>query len=375
MRLAACALALGLAGCASLPPPATDSNCSADYRGIDAQLEARHATNAGAHRIEGFPYLRSDRFLASFRSEVPDGPRFEAWVERLRRLDLTSRAPELRQLGWRNPQEELAHLDRCGAASAAQDLADPARRAALRKAAEVPDDYSLLKRTLGLYPLTVPFLRLGMANFNSGVREDYARPADQLNSPGPLTLWRGPQAAPAPQAAAWLAQRDALGIPQLSDSQWQALEAAHLPNWLIETAGEFDRPGTPTMDGGRRGFDAQQPATYFATGYTRFGGRVLAQLIYVVWFSERPRAGVFDAYGGELDGVVWRVTLDERGLPLLYDTVHACGCYHYFFSAQPLVRKPEPGLLQEPVMYPQEPAPAEPPNGNGAHQEPALHEA
>lgn len=365
-------LALALAACATVPAPleiAESSACRADYLGIDAKVEAQHAVNAGAHRIEGFPYLRSDRFLASFRGEVPDGPRFETWVERLRALDLASRASELRNTGWSDPAEELAHLDRCGKAWAVRDLADAARREQLRQNAAVPDDYSLLKRTLGVYPLLVPFLNLGMRNFDKDVVADYARPVEQLESPGLLTLWQpsdppaaSPAASPAapPPAARWLAQRDALGVPQLDAAQWQALARAHLPRWQLETAGEFDKPGAPMLgtDGPR--LDLAQPVTYFAPAYTRRGGRVFAQLVYVVWFSERPAEGLLNAYSGVLDGVVWRVTLDEQGAPLLYDTVHTCGCYHYYFPAQLLKRKEQGGFWDEPVLFPQASVPAEP---------------
>jgi hypothetical protein len=83
------------------------------------------------------------------------------------------------------------------------------------------------------------------------------------------------------------------------------------------------------------------------------------QLVYVAWFSERPKDGWLDSYSGTLDGVVWRVTLDESGHPLLYDTIHACGCYHYYYLAQPLARKEQGGFWQEPVLFPQE-APAAP---------------
>jgi hypothetical protein len=99
---------------------------------------------------------------------------------------------------------------------------------------------------------------------------------------------------------------------------------------------------------------------YFQPAYTRFGGEVLLQLAYVAWFSERPKRGLIDSYAGALDGVVWRVTLDASGRPLLYDTIHACGCYHYYFTAQPLRRRPQGGFWDEPVLFPQEPAPAAP---------------
>ena len=360
MRTAARGLAilgaLGLAACVSLPPVISEvAVCRANYLGLDERIAAAGVADGGARRIDGFPYLRSDRFLASF-SDAPEGAAFDAWVERLRQLDLESRKAELRNLGWSAPLEELAHLDRCSRQWAALDLAVPQRRAELRERVAVPDDYSLWRRVLGAYPLAVPFLKMGIDGFNDEVREDYATPADRLAGPGRLVLWR-PAAgrAAVPRVAEWLAQVDALGVPQLSLERWQQLAGAHLPAWAIETAGVYDQPGLVTLEGGAPKIDPHLPVTYVQGAYTRFRGKVLAQLIYVVWFSERPKTGRMDPYAGALDAVVWRVTLDTAGKPLLYDTIHACGCYHYFYTAQPLGAPAQEGFWSEPKLFPQDP--------------------
>lgn len=360
--LAALAAAAVLASCAALPPEIPEAaECRANFLGLDAKTDAADVRDGGAARVEGFPYLRVDRFLASFRDEAADGAAFEAWVERLRQLDLKARRAELRNLGWAEPGEELRHLDRCGKDWAARDLADPRRRAQLRERAQVPDDYSALKRTFGFYPVAVPFLNMGISGYHEEVRADYAKPLAQLESPGPLLLWRAEvRGAAAPDARAWLAETDALGVPALGEERWRQLAAAHMPHWLVETGGDYDRPGAVVLGADVPTVEPAQPVTYFLPAYTRFGGQVLAQLVYVVWFSERPKEGWIDSYAGALDGIVWRVTLDREGRPLLYDSVHPCGCYHYYFSAQPLVRKPQGGFWQEPALFPQEPAPAEP---------------
>jgi hypothetical protein len=352
--LAALGVTLFLAACATLPPVIPEAaDCRANFLGLDQRVDDADKRNAGAYQVPGFPYLRSDRFLASFRSEAHDGPAFDAWVERMRQLDLASRASELRNLGWDDPSEELRHLDTCGRDWAARDLADPRRRAQLRESVAVPDDYSILRRTLGLYPLAVPFLNMGIRDFNEGVAEDYAKPLAELESPGPLTLWSSsPVGAP---SGATGHSADALGIPVLSDAAWRSLAAAHAPRWLVETAGAYDLIGTPSPGAP---FDIGRPVTHFQPAYTRFAGQVLAQLVYTVWFPERPRSAGY-SYGGELDGVVWRVTLDTDGKPLLYDTIHACGCYHYYYLAKPLQPREQGGFWQEPVLLPQE-APAEP---------------
>ena len=49
-----------------------------------------------------------------------------------------------------------------------------------------------------------------------------------------------------------------------------------------------------------------------------------------------------DLLSGRLDGVVIRVTLDAQGQPLIYDSIHPCGCYHMFFPTERVVLKPPP---------------------------------
>lgn len=361
-RWLAITLSAVLSACAALPPEIPDSPALTECRARYLELDGA-ARDAGVHIIPGFPYLRSNRFLASFRNEVKDGAPFKAWVERLRQLDLEAREVELRNLGEPAALTVWQQLQRCGKEWAAHDLADAARRALLRERAAVPDDYSLTRRVLGFYPVAVPFLKIGINGYQDEVREDYALPLNALDTPGPLMLWK-PDASTtvAPkQLARWLAaEKDALGIPELSDAQWRQLAASHAPSWWIETGGDFDRPGAPVLRDGEPALNLYRPVTYFMPSYTRFGGKVLAQLVYVVWFSERPRDGLVDSYSGALDGLVWRVTLDTDGRPLLYDTIHPCGCYHYFFNAKPLKLKPQDRFWQEPVLFPQQPAPAQP---------------
>jgi hypothetical protein len=350
--LVASLLGMTLAACATLPPQIPEAaQCRGDYLGIDQRVDDADLRNGGAHRIDGFPYLRSDRFLASFAAQAEDGPKFDAWVERLRLLDLEARQSELRNLGWENPAEELAHLDRCGKDWAARDLASAQRRAQLRDNVAVPDDYSLWRRALGLYPLAVPFLNRGIRGFNEGVARDYATKLTAED----LQLWSPPEAGAMARGSP---HPDALGIPVVSDAQWRLLARAHAPHWLVETAGDYDRLGTPALKDGEVAFDLARPVTHFQPAYTRFGDKVLLQLVYVAWFPERPESAGF-SYAGALDGVVWRVTLDDDGSPLLYDTIHACGCYHYYFLAKPLKKKPQGGFWQEPVLFPQD-APAAP---------------
>ncbi|MDD1611793.1 MAG: hypothetical protein LUQ57_01485, partial [Methylococcaceae bacterium] len=73
---------------------------------------------------------------------------------------------------------------------------------------------------------------------------------------------------------------------------------------------------------------------YQKQAYTRWQGRILLQLIYQIWLPAREKTDMADLYGGELDSVIWRVTLSPEGTPIAYDSIHACGCYYLLFPAQ-----------------------------------------
>jgi hypothetical protein len=81
---------------------------------------------------------------------------------------------------------------------------------------------------------------------------------------------------------------------------------------------------------------------YRKLALTRYGGETLVQLVYLAWFSERPRAKSLDLLAGRLDGIFWRITLSTHGDPLVYDTIHPCGCFHMFFPVPGVEPLPPP---------------------------------
>jgi hypothetical protein len=125
---------------------------------------------------------------------------------------------------------------------------------------------------------------------------------------------------------------DPLGVPVLSTDERERLFATYAPVFDMETTGDYDRIGrlywstsaTPDVD-------FSHPTVYTKLSYSIDHGTVLLQLVYVAWVPERPSDGIFDLYGGKLDGIVWRVTLAPDGGPLLYDSIHPCGCFHMYF--------------------------------------------
>jgi hypothetical protein len=372
------ALLLVAAGCAevtSRPSSLGDEpqRCEALYRDVDRAVERAEVRDGGTARIEGFPYLRSDRLLASFAPEAADGAPFDDWVLRLRALGRAARHAELANL----PASEHARLnelsgssatleealDHCARMLAGRDFSARERRDALRAAARVPDDYSTSMRIVGLYWLArIPFAS-GVQDYQRETQATFDAPLEALPLRGTLVAYAPPEPPPlsreAAQEAALSIPRDALGIPAPAQQQLETLFAAHAPVWLVDQYDDHDRIGRLVLREDGKGttavaVDVSAPTTYRRAAHTRYGNHVLLQLVYSVWFPGRPKPSTFDLLGGHLDALVWRVTLSPGGEPLVFDSIHSCGCYHQFFPTSRARLRPQPRTLDEWAFAPQE---------------------
>ena len=348
-------------------------DCAAWYAALDAAVAAAGVRDAQYAPVAGFPYLRVDRLLASLRDRAGSDPAaLETWVDRLRELDFESRRAEIGNLP-RERVDTLPGMNRalgrgfavyrtreCGTLLAARDLAQPGVREALLEAAQVPDDYSTAMRVLGLYALTkVPFSK-GVKRWEEETVVASHLAGATRERPGTVRVRYAPPGshAVARRVIAEVLARarfDPLGQPQVSTHELQALAAAYAPVYDVEIAADYDRFGAL-----RWGRDAAVPevqaahsVVYTLPAFTRYRGEILLQLVYVIWFPERPPSSGNDLLSGRLDGVVWRVTLADDGEPLLYDTIHPCGCYHEFFPTARAHRRPAPDESEEWAFVPQ----------------------
>ncbi|HKQ25228.1 MAG TPA: hypothetical protein VJT81_12370 [Burkholderiales bacterium] len=368
LKLHAAAILLFLVtGCATLQDPVRSNlaapsvevaQCAAWYRTLDTRIDQAKVRDAGPWRIPGYPYLRADRYTASFRNQVTvDDAKFQAWTLRLRALDTEARAVELRNL----PEASLGALgvtreqagersSTCAEVLARHDLADTAQRAQLAARVQVPDDYLTWQRALGLYPVTrIPFFS-GIENWHEDAVEDFRKSPEVGLATGTVSRYMPAGAADRAAAAAAVmdAPKDILGIPQFTAAQLDTLFLAYAPVIEVQTTGAFDRIGALGW-GAAPGpeVDSSTPVVYRKLAFTRLGETTLPQLVYLAWFSERPHSGGIDLLAGRLDGIVWRVTLDRAGEPLLYDTMHPCGCFHMFFPTPRVEPVPVPETMIE----------------------------
>ncbi|GAB4464256.1 MAG: hypothetical protein OHK0044_01190 [Burkholderiaceae bacterium] len=354
--------ALAATGCATVDPYAhapvaqhlerddAAGDCARLFRAVDARIDALGVRDAMAPRVAGFPYLRVDRATEALRDEaLAARGGFGVWSELMARLDRQARAAELANAGA-GDLPPAAALDACRYQLAVADHGEIAR---LAEAAHVPDDYSLPMRALGLYPLTrIPFAA-GIRAWQERTRAVFDTPLEALPVAGRLLRY-----APAArvESVPSVAQSAAFGLPLVPVARLAELLRRNAPVLEIDTVTDDDRIGALVWRAGEPpsiGVDVERPVAYTRVAHTRIAGRVHLQLVYTFWFPARPAEGVFDILAGELDGLVWRVTLGEDFEPIVYDAIHPCGCYHMFFPTGRVRARPQPETLDEGLFAPQ----------------------
>jgi hypothetical protein len=368
-------LASLLAGCAAAPRQTVadgpNAACHEVFRRVDSAIAEAGVADGMTARVAGFPYLRVNRFLASYAAEAMDDVRYAEWMKRMAALGAEAWSLELANLPvdraealgyalWepgRAPAWTAPALAECSARVAQADLADPARRAELTAAARVPDDYVTWQRVAGLYWLTrIPFAN-GVATWQRETRDAFAQPLeDTLPAGGLKTYVPPPGALPAHAVAALLerASGNPLGIPDPRGADLEALYRAYAPRYAVESATDADLPGEPGwLAAGAPQVVSRLPVVYRRVSHARYGERALLQLNYTLWFPERPKGRGSDLLAGRLDAVVWRVTLAPDGTPWVFDSMHACGCYHLFFPTARAAPRPQPESLDETMFAPQ----------------------
>jgi hypothetical protein len=379
----ACAWMLALlvsTGCAVLPTPslvdratapAQTVDCADWYAALDTHTELAGVRDASAARIAGFPHLRVDRFTASLRDALPPQTAkpsaVAAMVQRLQQLDIDARRAEIANLPPQalaqlagsaapphHPAQVLQKTQDCAQQLSTYYLASAEQTNSLLARLAVPDDYSTTYRLLGVYALTRYPFASGISRFEAQRSAVFASSAVPHRS-GPLRL--SPSAPPAALSPAEISRmltppaQDPWRVPAPSPEQAQQLLAQFAPSFSLAIDGDADKPGALAWQQGLNAqapdtleVDTQTPAVYSQIAFTRYGPYSLLQLVYTLWFPARPVApgSTIDLLAGKLDGITWRVTLAPDGTPLVYDTIHPCGCYHMFFPTPAARAKPAP---------------------------------
>ncbi len=337
-------------------------DCMRRLRRFDAAVDAAGLRDVQAARVVGYPFLRVDRFTARWQPAAAETRSVaEARFDRMAALDAEGRRYE-EENAASAPEERVA-LARCR-----ERLLSAARPEAERAVAvaHVPDGYDNTLRVVGLYPLTKIFFSWGLGAWEQSTRDLYATPFPELPVAGRRLRYVPDVGAGTNEMAGLLvdsrgASQSALKLPVLTPVRaWQLLHQ-HAPVLVVDTVDGNDQVGTLRWQGSgplpRVGVDIGEPVAYVRIAWTVINQRPALQLVYTYWFPSRPASHPLDLAAGRLDAIVWRVTLDSGDRPLVYDSIHACGCYHLFFPTERVRERPGPleheAALDETMFTPQ----------------------
>jgi hypothetical protein len=365
-------LVLIIQGCSTLGPyPNTslsdeDGTCERWLENIEATLEQYDLSDPETEPIKSFPQLRVNRFLASMGEQTISNETFAEWLEQLRQLDSTTKKLELSNLPDSAMQQLVSKipvagsfeqaLEYCGKRLNKLILVNSNYKDSLLKQAHVPDAYQSWKRVVGLYLLTRYAAVIGIDRLHQELDADFNVPLEKLLQQGKLIRYSPPpnSALPYENIAEILrsAYENPLRIPRLTSLQLQQLLEFFAPVWEIDSRNDTDKMGAVVLDSDNQPrIDINKPAVYVTYRYARWYGKVVLQLIYQIWLPAREKTGMLDLYGGDLDSLIWRVTLGPDGAPIAFDSIHGCGCYYLLFPG-PGYKAIPPKDGAEPVLSP-----------------------
>jgi hypothetical protein len=323
------------------------TSVAAEFR---SAVGSEEVGNASAPALATLPMFHSNRFLDLLAKEPATEMQTKQWFSQSAALGASIRSSENQNLKQPWPDSRLALINRCAMSFATLDDYNTPRRQTLKQLPLIPDHYDSFPQWLGFNWLLRPIFKSRIKKLH----EEETRWFEQANSFDESVSYKFQEIIHQEDInlKEWFNQAydaNALKVPQLADKQLISLFALHSPSFTIELEDENDLIGQPVWRNDEVTINSDSPMVYTLPSFTRFGTNNLLQLNYVVWFLERKPTTLFDLFAGKIDSLIWRVTLDEQGKVLLYDSVHSCGCYHKYFVVADDVAIRKPALSEEPA--------------------------
>jgi hypothetical protein len=235
----------------------------------------------------------------------------------------------------------------CSETVAEHDRARPGLLGDLKPRVRVPDEYSSLLRTVGLFPFSSVPVNFVSERVRREISAWFRRPLDSLQTEGRLNTF-------APAARKVLSRDEVariisassdnpLAIPLPHPAQAENLASSFAPVIIQDVSASYDLPGRITRGEGGLRVDVGNPTVYFYLTHGLHGSGTILQLNYVLWYAERAGGKSPRIERGKFDGLTYRVSLDVDGNPLMVDIMNNCGCYHLFVPDRDAIRQVRSG--------------------------------
>jgi hypothetical protein len=323
------------------------SEYSRFFEELDSAVYRSGNRNGAYFAVTGFPYLRSDRFLVSLKDRLKNDARKDQWVRLMQQLDLAARKTEIQTLSDSDIGKLAASFGLLPDRSILQAKANAYSEKVLAHDRLLPDfydvllltvqdsdEYSTLMRILGVYPIAAIPVAIVTHRVFGEIAEWHQLPPDALPAQGTLTAF-GPAEAlefshETVREILARSRQNPLAIPLPSVSDRETLAEIFAPVIIQDLAAEYDRPGAMVWGDKQLEIDPDNPRAYYYFTHAYYKNDPVLQINYVIWYSARggPTAPLIER--GPVDGLTFRVSLDNSGRPFMVDIMNNCGCYHLF---------------------------------------------
>lgn len=342
-----------LVGCAKIPgsEDMVSPDCLELWQVMDDAISRADVGGGATSHIDGFAYLRTDRFVTALGSQADSTLKERALIEQMRVLDLERRYLELEFLPDDDWQALTRHgypvdeglfkrqVARCSVEFMKADRVDPDYFESVMAAIDVDQDYSTLYRTLGLYPLTQLIVSHQVEQYQEThsvvVGAEVAGAYRRFSPPSgrKLSLKRRRLLLKNNRVTPFLNF-------QFSEQDLSDLVRLYAP--VFQIGGDsFGR--IMTSGKGEWQVDTADPVVYYYLSQAIVQGIPALQINYVIWFAKRGDPAPWYTKG-HLDGITLRLTLDWQGRPLIFDSIGNCGCFYFGLHNDELV---ELGSVQD----------------------------
>jgi len=360
-----------LTACVSFPishtQPSDDDYCGNFYSQLDKLVYDAKVQDAQAVKLKEYPFLSVNRFLVSFKNELDNNDKFTEWLEQSASLNKITRSIEWNNLSLNAKQqikfEYLQHypfsnrLNYCS--SKMRENVKLKQKSQIIAALQIEDNYSTASRILGAYAITSMYVTAQINKHHALEKESFNIPLEDLSVSGKLQSYGLPPIGMNKSVSKNI-QKNVLNTPVYNKQQLDVLFAKFAPVLEINEEDFNDKIGKMIVNNDSKPeLNLDQPTYYVLPSYARFQGKILLQLNYVFWFPARPVKSILDIYAGKFDGIMWRVTLDKNHEPIIFESVHACGCYHKVYATDSVSfkddiasKEPEPIFLAQKLKIP-----------------------
>ena len=316
------------------------------YTALDHVISKYEVGEASDYPVDGFPYLRTNRFLTAMKGRVPDDEGTRLWIDEMLLLDITARKKEIGNLpdqaieelagtleGISSRYDLLSTLEVFAGRLLMNDRHQSGFIEAVKAGADIAGEYSTAMRTFGLYPLAYYPVLWATEDKYDVFKAWHRNSLEELKADGSVTVFVPPKNGVfSPESLSALfsaAGKDSLGRPNLSATQLEQLIATYAPVIHQDVAAEYDFFGEVRWQNGRVTIDQRNHTVYYYITHGFIKGEPALQLNYSFWYPGRWGPNAPRIEHGPLDGITIRVTLDTQGLPVIMDVMNNCGCYYF----------------------------------------------